>query len=140
MRNGSHRFWLCIAAAVAVSAIAVPAASAGVPKYDTKLTIWKEAGRLYHGDVKSEVGKCERGRQVTLFKKRPGADRRVGTVLSSRHGTNGDDLLTGGKWAIRALGLQPGDRAYAKVTPKVRDRFVCRADRSKTLTWPEEAS
>jgi Right handed beta helix region len=28
MRNGSHRFWLCIAAAVAVSVIAVPAADA----------------------------------------------------------------------------------------------------------------
>jgi hypothetical protein len=32
MRNGSHRLWLCIAAAVAVIVIAVPAASAGVDK------------------------------------------------------------------------------------------------------------
>jgi hypothetical protein len=38
MRNGSHRFWLCIAAAVAITVIAVPAASAYIGKYNTVKT------------------------------------------------------------------------------------------------------
>jgi hypothetical protein len=137
MRNRSHRFWLCIAAAVAVSAIAVPAASAGVHKYDTRLTIARDGGGgFYHGDVISEVRKCERGRQVTLFKKRPGADRELGTV---RSGYSGGSHASWG-FVIPRAKLHRGDRHYAQVTRKVGEGFVCRADRSKTLTWPYEAS
>jgi hypothetical protein len=112
MRNGSHRFWLCIAATVAVIAIAVPAASADVVKYDTELTITHEghalgahraachtgvaAGRcvLWHGSVMSDrdrnpgynpanaVTKCMDGRRMILFKRQPGADRKLGTARS----------------------------------------------------------
>jgi hypothetical protein len=53
-----------IAAAVVVTVIAVPAASAGVRKYDTEVTITKDRGFLYHGVVNSEVRKCVRGRRV----------------------------------------------------------------------------
>jgi hypothetical protein len=127
MRNGSHRFWLCITAAVAVSVIAVPAASAGVHKHDTELTIGREAGPFFHGFVKSQVRKCERGRQVILFKKRPGADRKLGTARIHRHN------LDRGDWGLH-LDHQPNGRVYAKVTPKVRDRYVCRADRSPTIS------
>jgi hypothetical protein len=32
-----------------------------------------------------------------------------------------------------------GDRHYALATRESHERFVCLADRSKTLTWPNEA-
>jgi hypothetical protein len=129
MRNGSHRFWLCIAAAVAVTVIAVPVASAGVRKYDTEMTIREEHGR-FSGTVWSEripisvpdrenlVKKCMNGRRVILFKQRPGADWQVSPPTGTLH---------------------DGDHVYAKATRKVSNGFVCRADRSMTLTWPNEA-
>ena len=136
MRNGSHRFWLCIAAAVAVSAIAIPAASAGVHKYDTRLGITDEGGCcLYHGGVKSDrdrdrayhpanaVRKCMEGRRVILFEQRPGADRMLGTARS-----HFKPRLGQGYWQHN---LPRYHRAvYAEVTRKVGERFVCRADRS----------
>ena len=134
MRNG---FWLCIAAAVAVTAIAVPAASAAVVRYDTELTITTERHSWYLGDVLSErdhnpgydpanaVRKCERGRRVIVLKQVPGADRKFGTDRSNFEGV----------WFL-PQGLGPPlfqARVYAKVKPKVRDGFVCRADRSPTI-------
>jgi len=130
MRNGSHRFWLFIAAAVAVAVIAVPAASAGIVKYNTHLTVTKDRGGNYHGKVRSDsdhnpgwggdaVRKCMEGRLVILFKLRPGADRRLGAARSDRHGY----------WKLWQ-NRDYGERVRAKVKPKVRDRFVCRADRA----------
>ena len=99
------------------------AAPSDVVKYDTKLKISADRGFQYHGWVKSEVRKCERGRWVTLFKRRAGADRRLGT---DRTGGPHDDHADWG--LIEAHGVQ--HHTYAKVRPKVRDRFVCRADRA----------
>jgi hypothetical protein len=151
VRNASHRFWPCIAAAVAVSVIAVPAASAGVRKYDTELTIRKEHGSFL-GTVWSErvpnsvpdrenlVRKCMNRRRVILFKQRPGADRKLGADRSS----GGDPTIPStrsGDWQVSVPKgtLRHGDHVYAKATRKVGNGFVCRADRSKTLTWPKEA-
>ncbi len=141
MRNRSHRFWLCIAAAVAVSVIAVPAASAGVNKYDTKVTITHEsrafgpchpgvpAGRcvLWHGDVQSEVRKCMEGRRVVLFRQLPGADRKLGTDRS--HFVRRYDSFDWYLDAPSASNRAQGD-VYAKVTRKVGDGFVCLGDRT----------
>ena len=71
MRNRSHRFWPCVAAVVAVAVIAVPAASAGVVKYDTKVTMFK-GFRVYHGDVHSEARKCKHHRRHSTFPRRRG--------------------------------------------------------------------
>ena len=121
MRNSSHGFWLCITAVVAVSVIAVPAASAGVDKYDTELEGHREGG-FYHGVVQSVVHKCERRRLVILFEQRPGADRKVGTNRSDRDGS----------WNVNPPqpGLSPSDRFYTEVTRKSGDGWVCRADRA----------
>ena len=88
-RVTTELFWPFIAAAVAVTAIAVPAAWAGVHKYDTKLSFNWDANHdgtaLFHGGaggVQSKVRKCERGRRVVLFKQRPGADRKFATAES----------------------------------------------------------
>jgi hypothetical protein len=151
MRNGSHRFWLCIAAAVAVTVIAVPVASAGVRKYDTEMTIREEHGR-FSGTVWSEripisvpdrenlVKKCMNGRRVILFKQRPGADLKLGADRTSG-GDPTNISSRSGDWQVSPPTgtLHDGDHVYAKATRKVSNGFVCRADRSMTLTWPNEA-
>jgi hypothetical protein len=148
MRNRSHRLWLCIAAAVAVTVIAVPVASAGVRKYDTEMTIRKEDGRVL-GTVWSEripgadrsnlVRKCMNGRRVILFKQRPGADRKLGADRTSG-GDPTDPSTRSGDWQVSPPTgmLHDGDDVYAKATRESHGGFVCRDDRSKTLTWPNE--
>jgi hypothetical protein len=130
------------------------AAAPEVVKYDTKLTLTKEGGGgggLYHGWVKSDrdrnpeydpakgVRKCMVGRRVVLFKLRPGPDRRLGTDLSE-WGPSGQLFeawdataqwpsgLRQGRWEERTRDY--GDRVRAVVKRKVRDRYVCRADRA----------
>jgi hypothetical protein len=69
------------------------------------------------------VTKCMDGRRVVLFKRRPGADRRLGSDRSGgRHGAHG-------RWGV-LVSRNLGNHVWAKVKPKVRDRFVCRADRA----------
>lgn len=111
-------------AATGVIALGAQAAAPHVVKYDTKLTISSDRGFLYHGEVLSDPRKCMRGRRVILFERRPGADRRLGTDRSEFELRD-----RRGHWGlIEAHGVR--HRVYAKVTPKVRDRFVCRADRA----------
>jgi hypothetical protein len=134
MRNGSHRFWPCIAAAVAVIVIAVPAASAGVHKYNTKQYITHEGGAIgpapagyvfWEGGVHSKVKKCMEGRRVVLVRKRSGADRKIGTARTVWKYGRGD-------WGLNA---PRHGRVYAEVRRKVlEDGDVCRAaPRSRTV-------
>ena len=112
-----------------------PAAFAGVHKYDTELKIARDSSKFFHGEVKSAVRKCEGGRRVVLFKKRPGADRKLKSVRSPRSGPDR------GKWGVVLDGkLHRGNRHYAQVKRKSGNGYVCRADRSKTLTWPNESA
>jgi hypothetical protein len=93
--------------------------------YNTKLTITQDRGRLIHGRVSSGGGKkCEVGRLVTLFKQKPGADRKLGAVRSDRVDPG---------WGVRVPQAKAGWRVYAKATPKVGDGFVCSGDRSPIL-------
>jgi hypothetical protein len=128
-------------AAVAVSVIAVPAASADVVKYDTTLTLTQDRDGNYHGRVKSDrdrspayhpanaVRKCMEGRRVILFELQPGADRKIGTARSRF-------IPHFGQATWRVDGVN-GDHVRAKVERKVtreeHHRFVCRADRSPTI-------
>jgi hypothetical protein len=100
------------------------AASEGVVSYGTTLTIFKDQ-RTLHGEVKSRGGwKCRVGRKVILFKKRPGADRELGT---DRSGPGGGRSFF---WEVKVKNREIRGPLYAKVTPKVGDGFVCRADTS----------
>ncbi len=70
---------------------------------------------------------------MILFQQRPGADRKLGVGKSLyKDGfpygqPAGDSFAWGG-------GVAPWrGRVYARVTPKVGDGFVCRADRSRTI-------
>ena len=80
--NMGKRFAILIGVAatgvMALGAQTGAAASEGVVSYGTKVTILKDQFIL-HGRVRSEGGsKCRVGREVILFKKRPGPDRRLG--------------------------------------------------------------
>jgi hypothetical protein len=134
-------------AAAGVMALGAQAASAGVRKYETEVDIRKFYGS-FGGTVWSEniptcdscpdransVRKCMNRRRVILFKKRPGADRKLVTDRSSG-GDPTHPASRSGDWQVSIpKGLRHGDHVYAKATGKVRDRYVCRADRSPTVT------
>jgi hypothetical protein len=108
---------ICVAAVGAMALGAQTAAAA--PYKHTKLTVTTWEGGSFWGHVNAgHRKKCEGGRRVTLFKKRPGADRKLGTVRSKPPGF----------WGIRAP-FEIG-AVYATVSPKVGDGFVCGGDRS----------
>ena len=120
-----------VATAAVMALGAQPAAA--VPTYGTHLTITADRGPLFHGfvDVRGREGvrKCEVERRVVLFRQRPGPDAELGTSRSeptSHHA---------GGWGVKVLRAQAGWRVYAKAKHKVRDRYVCLADRSETYTW-----
>ena len=113
-----RRFALVIGVAAA-GVMALGAQTAVAKTHNTKLTITTWEGGLFWGHVVSgDRKKCEAGRRVTLFKQRPGADRKLGSGRSGRDGS----------WGVRApyeIGA-----VYATVSPKVGDGFVCGGDRS----------
>ena len=125
------RFAVVIAVAatgvMALGAQTGAAASEGVVSYGTKLTIFKDGTEL-HGEVNSKVRKCAEGREVILFRKRPGPDRKLGATTSGPQWESHN-------WRVRVKGLKkwssPVGRVYAKATPKVGDGFVCRAGHSR---------
>jgi hypothetical protein len=126
----------------------------GVVEYPTKLTITTERCCLIHGDLRSgipgtagssgiPVRECEDGREVILFKKRPGADRRLATTLSVFRAL---DPVAAPDYGPGDWGVPPGvgrraaanhARVYAKVTPKVGDGFVCLGDLTTVLIGTE---
>jgi hypothetical protein len=130
-----------VAAAGARALGAQTAAAPDVVKYDTTLYLTKEGGPNYHGSVMSDrdrnpvfdpataVRKCMEGRRVVVFKVRPGADRKLGTARSEFDPRDHNRNLPAFWW----LDVDRGFRGAflhirAKVTRKVRDRYVCRAD------------
>ncbi|HEY6652547.1 MAG TPA: hypothetical protein VI028_00325 [Solirubrobacterales bacterium] len=95
-----------------------------VVSYGTKVTILKDQ-RTLHGRVRSEGGsKCRVGREVILFRKRPGPDRKLG---ADRSGPGHGPAFF---WAVKVKNREIKGPLYAKVTPKVGDGFVCRGDTS----------
>ena len=130
------RFAIVIGVAAAgVMALGAQMAAA-VVEYDTKLTLTKDQGANYHGFVKSDsdrdpeydsakaVKKCMEGRRVVVWKLRPGADRKLGTER-----TEFQPYLGWGNWWLY-VDRDYGDRVRAQVKRKVRDGYVCRADRA----------
>jgi hypothetical protein len=132
MRNGSHRFWLCIAAALAV--IAVPAASAGVGNHKTgeigsRVTLPPPQKHPFYGQVKSSRHACEVHRLVKVFRvpRAPGRDHYATRIESTTNQR--------GNWRNRQLILAEGDY-YAKVVRSTEGTagttFVCGGDHSPT--------
>jgi hypothetical protein len=92
---------------------------------NTKVTIAKDRGFLYHGSVKSEAKECMDGRRVILFKQ----GRKVGTTRAD----------FGGREGVWGLQGPRGRGWYAKVRREVHDEFVCRGDRTATKPLNEVA-
>jgi hypothetical protein len=130
--KGKHeirkRFAMVIGVA-AVGVMALGAQTALAATYNTKLTITEDQGSrghaLIHGHVVSGGGKkCEVGRKgVTLFKQRPGADRKLGVAK----------IMFVDGWDI-SVQRKAGLHVYATVSPKVGDGFVCSGARSPIYT------
>ena len=115
---------LAAAGVMALGAQTGTAASEDVVSYGTKVTILKDQ-RILHGRVRSEGGsKCRVGREVILFRKRPGPDRKLG---ADRSGPGHGPAFF---WEVHVKNREIKGPLYAKVTPKVGDGFVCRADTS----------
>jgi len=121
------------AGVMALGAQTGTAASEDVVSYGTKLTIThegqsqKDRGVLWHGGLRSGGDRrCVEGRRVVLFKKRPGPDRELGYDQNP-------EFTSAKRWFNWEVVAPVGGRVYAKVTPKVGDGFVCRADRSRTI-------
>ena len=87
------------AAGVMALGVQTTAAAPDVVKYDTRQQTTTERGFLYHGWVLSDRDrnrkfpprrlrsrKCESGRRVVLFKKRPRADRELDVLSEARSG------------------------------------------------------
>ena len=87
----------------------------------------------FHGGLGSEVRKCVVGRRVILFKQLPGPDRKLGSdrIKNKNLGEAADPADP--EWFRWLIWASMDGRVYAKVMPKVRDGFVCRADRSQTI-------
>jgi hypothetical protein len=87
----------------------------------------------WHGGLGSEVRKCVEGRRVILFQQLPGPDRKLGSdrIKNKNLGEAADPADPG--WFRWYIWASMDGRVYAKVMPKVRDGFVCRADRSRTV-------
>ena len=121
------------------------AASEDVVSYRSKVTIFRTTSGIWGGRIQTcsaiprtpltdckptgprGARKCAVGREVIVFRKRPGPDRKLGADRSTLHWERGH---LQGEWWVRAPAR---GRVYAKVTPKVGDGFVCRADYSHPL-------
>jgi hypothetical protein len=129
-----HKMGKRFAVVIGVAAVGVMAlgahtgaASEGVVSYGTTVTIIKDQ-RTLHGRVRSEGGsKCRVGREVILFRKRPGPDRKLG---ADRSGPGHGPAFF---WEVHVKNKDIKAPLYAKVTPKVGDGFVCRGDTSGTV-------
>jgi hypothetical protein len=128
-----RRFAIVIAV-VATGVMALGAQTAAAAKtYNTRLTITADSHNLFHGRLSAGGGKkCEVGRLVTLFKQKPGADRKLAAGRSVSGGPNWiPPKGRKGAWGVGKIPqAKSGWRVYAKATPKVGDGFVCGPDRS----------
>jgi hypothetical protein len=120
------RFTIVVGLAAA-GVMALGAQTASAATYNTKLTISQERAPTFFGHMTSVAGKkCKVGRLVTMFKIRPGVDRKLGATRTG----------SGGFWImpVPKAWSESGWRVYVKTPPKVGDGFVCNGTRSEIHT------
>ena len=115
------------ALAMAASLALVPLESAGAHNYvANSTTTIKFFKRKFHGKVKSPRRQCLKGRKITVFRQKPGADKRIGSGTS----------IGGGHWKV-AKKPDQGKKYYAKVKKRRVKRHGhshrCKAGRSRTV-------
>ncbi len=118
---------LILIACIAAGTATLGAASAGardVDMYDSRVT-FSEQPPAFHGSVRSDHRPCKNDRHVAVFRKRNGADRKLG----------GDTTGPAGRWSVPVM-LSSG-AYYARVRAKQRivsgNGYTCAKDRSRTV-------
>ena len=120
------RLTAAVLLAAALNLTAGAATAAPPKKIGAKVSIdFKNNGQfVFFGKVESKSGRCERGRQVTVFREQEGNDFPVG----------GDKADSGGRYKVDAGGsVMVNTNYYAKVAKKELDGALCKATRSKNF-------
>ena len=116
--------------ALACALACVPAASAA-GKTRTTVTIdavFLGSGQTHwSGDIMSPRKACKKGRRVLIFRKRPGADEKVGSTKSYKGLSD-----NGHYWSLSKPVAAPVGSYYAKVKPTDK----CKGDVSGSYTGP----
>ncbi|MDX6586568.1 MAG: hypothetical protein QOI31_1041 [Solirubrobacterales bacterium] len=113
------KFGKALLVVAAVFAIAVvPMSATGHGKYPTEVTI-KGPNGDFSGKVKSDADPCKVDRKVTVFKKRSGDDKKIGSDTSEPNGA----------WSTGNSGENNG-KFYAKAKA---EGDVCEAGKSETI-------
>lgn len=117
---------LSLTCLVALLALCMGGAAVGASTFDTRLTISfsRASGGQFSGEVKSPKHACFAGREVTVYRKRQGRDRAIGSDASNRSGT----------WKLNPAGQVRAGDYYAKA-PSLRLRSgVGTCARAKSIT------
>lgn len=113
---------------MAASLALVPLETANAHNFNaTSTTTIKFFKRKFHGKVKSPRRQCLKGRKITVFRKKPGPDKRIGSGTS----------IGGGHWKVNKK-PDKGKKYYAKVkkrrVKKHGHSHRCKPGRSRTVT------
>ncbi len=114
---------VCFAAGTATLG-ATSAGARDVDMYDSRVTL-SEQPPAFHGRVKSDHGPCKNNRHVAVFRKRNGADEKLG----------GDTTGPAGRWSVPVM-LSSG-AYYARVRAKQQivsgNGYTCTKDKSRIV-------
>ncbi len=111
----------CSALAVLALLVALlPAGSASGASYSTKVVVSLKTP-AFHGKLKSSRSACATNRTVKLFRRKPGADKLLGS----------DKTSAKAKWSIPIGKRLPSGAAYYAKAPA---KGSCKAAKSKVLT------
>jgi len=111
---------LLAAVAIAVGAALLPAVASGAGGSTTKIVVSLKLP-AFHGTLKSSRHACLGSRNVTLYRKKSGPDKTLGTDNSEDNG--GWSIVIGGKRV-------PAGTYYVTATA----RGACRAAKSKVIS------
>ena len=113
---------------LAAAVVVLPLESVQAHRFNANSTLSIHARKkAFRGRVDSPRNSCRKNREVTVFKKKPGADKKIGSVRS----------IGGGYWKLRE-NPKNGKQYYAKVKQRKKKKHQhshrCQAATSGTVT------
>jgi hypothetical protein len=124
---------IAVIAALAVTLVGGGFAAASTKKFPTKVTINFTSGTYadkFNGKVKSRKALCKKGRKVTVFRVKSGADAKFGTDKTNKKG----------KYVVAPGKKAAAGNYYAKAKKKVKkkngNKIVCKKGKSPTISVP----
>ena len=113
-----------LAALIAAGTLALSSAGGAAAQgasFKTSLTVnFNKGSGSFSGTVKSSKPACMRQRKVSVYRKRSGADQKVGSDSSSASGS----------WRVKVAGRPRRGDYYAKTKPATLSSGTCQAARS----------